>query len=90
MFRTRHRMEREDGGAEGTRTPDIHTASVVFSQLNYSPTLSQAVLYHVANRPIQAFVAPPDHSFAVRDPISAPMAQSPCRQQKPASPAPLP
>lgn len=37
----------EDGGAEGTRTPDIHTASVVFSQLNYSPTLFQGVLYHL-------------------------------------------
>jgi hypothetical protein len=26
-----------DGGAEGTRTPDPHTASVVLSQLSYSP-----------------------------------------------------
>ncbi len=31
-------LKLEGGGAEGTRTPDIYTASVVFSQLNYSPT----------------------------------------------------
>lgn len=35
-----------NGGAEGTRTPDIHTASVVFSQLNYSPTPLHTELYH--------------------------------------------
>ncbi len=34
----------ENGGAEGTRTPDIYTASVVFSQLNYSPTAFDAVI----------------------------------------------
>ena len=27
------------GGAEGTRTPDLLTASQTFSQLNYSPTV---------------------------------------------------
>ena len=27
------------GGAEGTRTPDPHTASVVLSQLSYGPIL---------------------------------------------------
>src|SRR3954447_10130500 len=31
------------GGAEGTRTPDPHTASVVLSQLSYSPACIRAL-----------------------------------------------
>jgi hypothetical protein len=35
-------IDMHGGGAEGTRTPDPHTASVVLSQLSYSPLCSIA------------------------------------------------
>ena len=34
------------GGAEGTRTPDPHTASVVRYQLRHSPKLPEKVIKH--------------------------------------------
>ena len=33
--------EERTGGAEGDRTPDLHTASVALSQLSYSPNVEQ-------------------------------------------------
>jgi hypothetical protein len=44
-----HRLPRVDespinGGAEGARTPDPKTASLVLSQLSYSPTASPSLL----------------------------------------------
>jgi hypothetical protein len=32
-----HNVVNRIGGAEGVRTPYLHTASVTFSQLNYGP-----------------------------------------------------
>jgi hypothetical protein len=36
-------MYRESGGAEGVRTPYLHTASVTFSQLNYGPNFKNSI-----------------------------------------------
>ena len=32
----------QNGGAEGTRTPDLNTASVALSRLSYSPTVGNS------------------------------------------------
>src|SRR5215212_1817620 len=41
------------GGAEGTRTPDPDTASVVLSQLSYSPAIACELHRVRSNRPTQ-------------------------------------
>lgn len=38
---------KHDGGAEGTRTPDLLTASQALSQLSYSPTDSRQLSYKI-------------------------------------------
>lgn len=38
---------KRDGGAEGTRTPDLLTASQALSQLSYSPTDSRQLSYKI-------------------------------------------
>src|SRR3990172_4639004 len=60
-------VEMKTGGAEGARTPDPKTASLVLSQLSYSPTtaylnewgrICQESLRLVANRPMAKLATP--------------------------------
>ncbi len=47
-------------GAEGTRTPDPHTASVVRYQLRHSPKLPEKVIKHPGTDLIEIRLDPPD------------------------------
>ena len=42
--------KREDGGAEGDRTPDLYNAIVALSQLSYGPEIHQQALGGLAHK----------------------------------------
>src|SRR5437899_3922399 len=62
--------EEEPGGAEGDRTPDLHTASVALSQLSYSP--DRRVWYQTAGKADNSRVG----SWACSTPTSRRMSPS--------------